>query len=560
MKNINRDYLVTVQAKTAKISAPTGMKFFMTDVRTSNIFFLLEFNDVNYDPKDKTVSSMLDLIDKHAYKESADDYELTLRVVKPNNEPKIIEVKRLDKDTNFFYVDLIAEEHIDVPGIYQCELFVDTEVLGEDDVLYVERSTSDSFTYEVRKSVFHNLDEVVDTKFLSMDNIATIDYVNSLAVKGASLDGYATNEELDGKANKDHTHSNYITKEQLDLTLEQIDCAKLNLVDFVASNSISIDRLEGSVIGDYSTAEGNDTAATGYASHSEGYRTIAGGDFSHAEGNRTKAINYSAHAEGTLTMANQEAAHAEGYETLAVGYASHSEGYHTIAKGNYQHVQGKYNIEDETTYAHIVGNGTENNPQNIHTLDWDGNAWFANNVRVGPKNQILATKDYVISAIANAGGSFPGGDEGGDNGGNIIIPDEIELMTALEKKADKKIVADKYDAVNSINIGDIDLDDERLGNKRQIRITNPASQLDVKLPEKIDAEFAEVHIFVMPAEKDINLFISINNETNHDKLKYQRDGLVPIYLMAGTVYEYILTYIDYGDDTGRWLVGAIIYE
>lgn len=566
MKNINRDYLVTVQAKTAKISAPIGMKFFMTDVRTSNIFFLLEFNDVNYDPKDKTVSSMLDLIDKHAYKESADDYTLTLRVVKPNNEPKTIEVKRLDKDSNFFYVDLIAEEHIDIPGIYQCELFVDTEVLAEDDVLYIERSTSDSFTYEVRRSVFHNLDEVVDTKFLSMDNIATIDYVNSLAVKGASLDGYATNEELNAKADKDHTHNNYITKEQLDLTLEQIDCANLNLVDFVVSNSISIDRLEGSVIGDYSTAEGNDTAATGYASHSEGYRTIAGGDFSHAEGNRTKAINYSAHAEGTLTMANQEAAHAEGYNTLAVGYASHSEGYHTIAKGNYQHVQGKYNIEDETTYAHIVGNGTQDNPLNIHTLDWEGNAWFIGKVYVGLGNKVLATEEYVKNAIAEAGGSFPGEDnegddnEGGDNGGNIIVPDNTELIAYLDKKADKKIVTDKYDAINVININDIGLGNENLGNHRQIRITNPASQLEIKLPEKIDADFAEIHIFITPIDNETNSFITIGGKTNHDSIKYQHESIMPTFLMKGMVYEYIFTYIDCGNDSSRWLVGAITYE
>jgi hypothetical protein len=40
--------------------------------------------------------------------------------------------------------------------------------------------------------------------------------------------------------------------------------------------------------------------------------------------------------------------------------------------------QGRYNeIDTEGEYAHIIGNGTDdNNRSNAHTIDWKGNAWY----------------------------------------------------------------------------------------------------------------------------------------------------------------------------------------
>ena len=47
-------------------------------------------------------------------------------------------------------------------------------------------------------------------------------------------------------------------------------------------------------------------------------------------------------------------------------------------------MQGKYNINDvDDKYAHIVGNGTSNERSNAHTIDWNGNAWFAGDAYVG---------------------------------------------------------------------------------------------------------------------------------------------------------------------------------
>ena len=132
-------------------------------------------------------------------------------------------------------------------------------------------------------------------------------------------------------------------------------------------------------------AEGTDTKASGESSHAEGIKAEASGAASHAEGRGTKASGASSHAEGTLTEASSLCAHAEGYSTKASGSNSHAEGRETIAASDEQHVQGKYNVADtRREYAHIVGNGkSDTERSNAHTLDWDGNAWYAGAINVG---------------------------------------------------------------------------------------------------------------------------------------------------------------------------------
>lgn len=49
--------------------------------------------------------------------------------------------------------------------------------------------------------------------------------------------------------------------------------------------------------------------------------------------------------------------------------------------------------EKRGQYIHVVGNGTSNTTRsNAHTLDWDGNAWFAGDVYVGGTNQSEGNK------------------------------------------------------------------------------------------------------------------------------------------------------------------------
>ncbi len=150
--------------------------------------------------------------------------------------------------------------------------------------------------------------------------------------------------------------------------------------------------------GEYSHAEGGDTQASGDYSHAEGKNTVASGYSAHAEGMGTRAENRSAHAEGGYSKATGYYAHAEGYYANAAGEGSHAEGKNTAAFGDYQHVQGKFNIEDhDSKYAHIVGNGDSKTPSNAHTLDWEGNAWFAGSVSSG-KGELI-TKEEVENLV-----------------------------------------------------------------------------------------------------------------------------------------------------------------
>lgn len=188
--------------------------------------------------------------------------------------------------------------------------------------------------------------------------------------------------------------------------------------------------------GDRSHAEGNATIASGFASHAEGYSTEASGNYSHAEGNKTvasgakshaegnetKASGNDSHAEGIGTIASAQGAHAEGANTRAFGNFSHAEGTGTIASAAHQHVQGKYNKE-VPNMVHIVGNGTsDENRSNAHTLDWEGNAWYAGDVTVGVDKKKLLTESDIDTPDWNQYDS--------------TAPDYIKNRTHYDKKTE----------------------------------------------------------------------------------------------------------------------------
>ena len=165
-----------------------------------------------------------------------------------------------------------------------------------------------------------------------------------------------------------------------------------------------------------SHAEGAETQALGVTAHSEGYGTQALADYSHAEGLSTEARGIVSHAEGGATIAEGpyshtegqncsttiEAlwAHAEGVNTVALAMATHTEGNGTIAASYCQHVQGQFNlVDEETKYAHIVGKGADDdNRSNAHTLDWNGNAWFAGAVLIGGESMDDENAELLITS------------------------------------------------------------------------------------------------------------------------------------------------------------------
>lgn len=115
-----------------------------------------------------------------------------------------------------------------------------------------------------------------------------------------------------------------------------------------------------------------------------------------------------ANSEGYDTVSSGIAAHAEGFGTRARGRASHTEGSGTIASSNYQHVHGKFNVEDTNgTYIHIVGNGSSDTERsNAHTLDWEGNAWFAGNIT---GKQANVTEQVLVDNGTNRMATWPNG-------------------------------------------------------------------------------------------------------------------------------------------------------
>lgn len=168
---------------------------------------------------------------------------------------------------------------------------------------------------------------------------------------------------------------------------------------------------QSTAYGSNTHAEGNFTTARGVASHAEGTHTEATSTGSHAEGGYAKAESSYAHAEGYTTQATGQAAHAEGISTQANSKGAHAEGLHTRAYVNNPgtHAQGRANIPDaDGKYAHIVGNGKITNLDNTgvtsvetysnaHTVDWDGNAWYAGNVYVGGTGQDDENASKLIS-------------------------------------------------------------------------------------------------------------------------------------------------------------------
>ena len=200
-KNVNRDYLVKVDIKSVEAIPPReDLRFYMTDVWTSNIFFQLVFED-----------SGNSLINSYAPVENAESYSITLRVVKPNNKTATIDAVPLSQGSSFFVADLTSD-FIDVPGICKCELFIDTNIKSR-----LERQTTNRFEYELKYSIFYDLEELLGrNEYISIENVVTKDYMEAFIRGNFTLDGYVTDEELStalaNKSNINHTHSEYANK------------------------------------------------------------------------------------------------------------------------------------------------------------------------------------------------------------------------------------------------------------------------------------------------------------------------------------------------------------
>lgn len=175
------------------------------------------------------------------------------------------------------------------------------------------------------------------------------------------------------------------------------------------------------------------------------------------------------HAEGYNTYAKGPASHAEGRDTWTLGYASHAEGEGTIASGNCSHVQGVGNIEDnDGRYAHIVGNGYWDDEtgepirSNAHTLDWEGNAWFAGKVFVGGTSQ----DDAIELGAGNGQADWAQSDEEGQG----YIKNRTHFLTTEAPLCEGTIQVREGEGGGWLDIADSSLFE--IGKKYEVRVND----------------------------------------------------------------------------------------
>lgn len=161
--------------------------------------------------------------------------------------------------------------------------------------------------------------------------------------------------------------------------------------------------LQGSIRGRLASKE-DDTYNMGLAAVAFGRETMASGDSSSAFGQYSKASGPAAFAAGVYAEANGEVSFSAGYHTQAIGDNSVAIGNRVRAYGESQFVFGKNNEWDKDgRYAHIVGNGEDSNHRsNAHTIDRNGNAWYAGDVYVGGSGQDDGERLAKMSDLRNA--------------------------------------------------------------------------------------------------------------------------------------------------------------
>lgn len=206
------------------------------------------------------------------------------------------------------------------------------------------------------------------------ENPLSLAYIKNRAVLDttSSTQLYPTSETIKGTIN-----------------LHKISKTGLNtdLINFVGQREPNN---KGEIFNTYSGASKN--VASGEASAAFGTGNTASGAYSFTAGGSCQATNIGAFAHGYYARALSDFSTAEGYSTTTLNSYAHAQNLGTIAR-YCQTAIGKFNIDDtQSTQALIIGNGTDNNNRsNIHTVDWNGNAWYKGGVRVGGTSWANAT-------------------------------------------------------------------------------------------------------------------------------------------------------------------------
>ena len=219
--------------------------------------------------------------------------------------------------------------------------------------------------------------------------------------------------------------------------LETVVNGKMDTTNPVGAGSFSMNRLEGSIVGDYSSAMGHGTVAAHLSESALGqFNTYdVGGNYAISNGvdssglfKLNDSVAYSStysfdDLTGKFTLGStttrkysylptnvyyiQGTSTSGDYVNLVTSNNYYSSTYRTIGYTRYSAIEAK---SSKGEYLHVVGNGSSDDTRsNAHTLDWDGNAWFAGDVYVGSTSGTnkddgslkLATVKEVESCLEN---------------------------------------------------------------------------------------------------------------------------------------------------------------
>jgi hypothetical protein len=105
----------------------------------------------------------------------------------------------------------------------------------------------------------------------------------------------------------------------IETDVQDLQNNKMDKVNPTGSGILSINRFEGTIIGEKSASIGGENTASGNYSFATGFSTSAVGEASHSEGYNTDAGGKAAHVEGINSLAPGEASHSEGYGSISEG-------------------------------------------------------------------------------------------------------------------------------------------------------------------------------------------------------------------------------------------------
>ena len=268
------------------------------------------------------------------------------------------------ESNNVTYLEIGKEYHVIVNGVRYRALCINN-MPGNDSIYETIIVTGNGFSISIMNKMGYN------TKYYTDNTKCTYEIKLSDELLAAPPTIQILKMDIE-----------YIPTYLMPKDLEILNSISVNRIGDIGTGSAAIG-YKNTASNDFTFAMGIQTTASAPGAHAEGGLTVANASYSHAEGFKSASTGEYSHVEGIVCESSGQGSHAEGYYTVASGQRSHSEGYFTEAASQYQHVQGKYNVVDSNgVYAHIVGNGTgKNNRHNAHTLDWQGNAWFAGEVQ-----------------------------------------------------------------------------------------------------------------------------------------------------------------------------------